>query len=78
MTKCAAPRTYFRSSSSSSSVLAENAAVECTEHECLAPVPGRVITDSEPEVSRAPGSADRAPLFCFHTPLILETSTAWW
>ena len=25
-----------------------------TKHECLAPIPGRMIADSEPQVSRAP------------------------
>jgi hypothetical protein len=36
------------------SVLTVKAAIGCAEHECLPPIPGRVITDSEPKVSRAP------------------------
>ena len=36
------------------SVLAMNAAIGCTEHKCFAPIPGRVITDSEPKICCAP------------------------
>ena len=35
-------------------VLAMKAAVGRTEHECLSPIPGCMITNSEPQVSRAP------------------------
>jgi hypothetical protein len=35
-------------------VLSVNAAIGRTEYERFAPIPGRVITHSEPKVSRAP------------------------
>jgi len=35
-------------------MLSVQAAIGCAEQECLAPIPGRVITDSEPKISRAP------------------------